>query len=202
MTTGTITTRSLAGICACLLLAAPALAEDGKQSEGPDYGRDGFYLGANVIGASYINIGDRDQSPDADETAGFNIYGGYRFNEGIAFEVQGEWLAKSDVDVNNTSSDIETWAITGNVKYFILPDRFQPYLLMGMGGMHADFKDDFDAGLGGSDGDFIFRFGGGLDFYITEAIVASLGADYVLPAGSDLEDLDYVSYGAGIQYRF
>jgi len=45
------------------------------------------------------------------------------------------------------------------------------------------------------------RFGGGLDFYITESIVASAGVDYLLPTG-DVEDLDYVSFGWGLQYRF
>jgi hypothetical protein len=45
------------------------------------------------------------------------------------------------------------------------------------------------------------RFGGGLDFYATEHVVLTLGIDYVLPFG-DLEDLDYVSIGWGLRYRF
>lgn len=48
---------------------------------------------------------------------------------------------------------------------------------------------------------FIARFGGGFDVYITRSVVASAGVDYVLPTG-DVEDLDYLSFGGGIQYRF
>jgi opacity protein-like surface antigen len=45
------------------------------------------------------------------------------------------------------------------------------------------------------------RFGGGLDFYITENIVATAEGSYLMPTGS-LDNLDYYQFGLGLQYRF
>ncbi len=45
------------------------------------------------------------------------------------------------------------------------------------------------------------RFGGGLDFYITENWVATGEVSYLMPTGK-LDDLDYYSIGIGLQYRF
>jgi opacity protein-like surface antigen len=45
------------------------------------------------------------------------------------------------------------------------------------------------------------RFGGGLDFYLTENIVVSAEASYLMPTGK-LNGLDYYSIGVGLQYRF
>lgn len=69
---------------------------------------------------------------------------------------------------------------------------------MGLGVLHGDLGDSSGTGLSRTDLNFAFRFGVGLDFYITKHIVVSAGADYVLPAGSELQDLDYVSFGGGI----
>jgi hypothetical protein len=52
-----------------------------------------------------------------------------------------------------------------------------------------------------SDTAFVMRFGGGIDLYATENVVVSVDADYVLPLGN-LDALDYITIGWGIQYRF
>ncbi len=49
--------------------------------------------------------------------------------------------------------------------------------------------------------DFAGRVGGGIDIYATENIVVTLDATYVVPTG-DVDDLDYLSIGWGVQYRF
>ncbi len=48
---------------------------------------------------------------------------------------------------------------------------------------------------------FAVRFGGGVEMWLTRSVVATFEARYVLPTGS-LDDLDYVSGGVGLQYRF
>ena len=45
------------------------------------------------------------------------------------------------------------------------------------------------------------RFGGGIDFYLTETILVSAEASYLMPTGK-LDGLDYYSIGLGLQYRF
>jgi hypothetical protein len=46
-----------------------------------------------------------------------------------------------------------------------------------------------------------WRFGGGIDFYLSEHVVASAEVSYVMPWGK-LDNLDYYSIGVGLQYRF
>jgi len=194
-----ITKTTAAALGACLLLATPAFSE-----EESEFARNGFYLGANIIGGSYVRIDSIDDDLETDPAPGFGLYGGYRMSPAIALEGQYQLLTKTDVDLDGSSnsSDLEVWTFTGNIKIFLWPERFQPYALIGLGAMRADFDDLAGLDVGGSETGFTFRFGGGLDFYITKHVVAQLGVNYLLPADTDLEDLDYVSYGGGIQYRF
>ena len=53
----------------------------------------------------------------------------------------------------------------------------------------------------GNETDFATRRGMGIDFYVTKHIVVGADASYVLPLGN-VRDLDYVSIGLGLEYRF
>jgi opacity protein-like surface antigen len=194
----TFASVTLGALVAALLIATPAVSE-----EESSFARNGPYVGGNIVGASFVRIDQRGEL-EADEVAGFNIYAGYRLSPILALEVQYEWLDKTDAHLDGTGDvgELELWSASGNLKIFFWTERFQPYAVFGFGGMQADFDDAAGLGVGGSESDFVLRFGAGLDFYITENIVAQAGADYLLPGGSELEDLDYVSYGGGIQYRF
>ena len=92
-------------------------------------------------------------------------------------------------------------AITTDLKGFLLTGRLQPFALVGIGTTIGEVRDSFGAGLEIEEADFVARFGGGLDFYLTESLALTLDASYVLPTG-DLADFDYVSLGWGLQYRF
>ena len=46
-----------------------------------------------------------------------------------------------------------------------------------------------------------FEWIDGFDGYITEHVVITFDAQYVMPFG-DVDDLDYTSIGVGVQYRF
>lgn len=145
-------------------------------------------------------IDEIDNGLDADEGVGIEFYGGYRLSPYVAFELEFEMIPDVDVDLGGSGKigELETWAITSNMKMFVLTGRIQPYGLMGLGVLHGDLGNSSGTGLSRTDLNFAFRFGAGLDFYITKHIVVSAGADYVLPAGSELQDLDYVSFGGGI----
>jgi opacity protein-like surface antigen len=170
-------------------------------------------LGVSVIGGSYTRFDDEleDQlfamgyiiNSDTDDSAGFSLYGGYRIGPHFAIEAEFEMLPNSDINISGLGDilELQTWALTGSGKVFLLTGRTQPYFLAGLGVMEFEVEDTVGAGLSETESDLAFRFGGGLDFYITESFVGSVGVDYVLPTG-DVEDLDYVSFGAGIQYRF
>jgi opacity protein-like surface antigen len=183
-----------------VLVSAPALAED--------FARTGFYLGAEMIGGAYTKAEDELEdlvpvSVDIDTAIGFEAYAGYRVHPNFAIEAEFELLPETDVDASGfgTFAELEAWTATGNAKLFPLTGRGQPFLLIGLGAMHAEVEDTVGLGASEDEAGFAVRFGGGVDFYVTENAAVSGGADYVLPAG-DVEDLDYVSYGGGVMIRF
>lgn len=105
---------------------------------------------------------------------------------------------------------IEPIVATLNARTYLGTGRWQPYLLFGGGLMYVNFNDegfcptatltcgnDFEA-LG-----YALRIGGGLEYYMTESFVLTLGASYVLPLTGQVRDFDYVSFEPfGITYRF
>ena len=90
--------------------------------------------------------------------------------------------------------DFSGWSLTLNGKLYGFLGRIQPYALFGMGGLVFDDKRGDDSG-------FLARLGGGLDFYLTDNIVLDFEAAYALPAGS-IDDLQFATFGFGIQYRY
>lgn len=176
-----------------LTMVSPALAQ-----ESTNYSRPGFYLGAGGLYA--IEDFDTGSRVGVDNEFGYNFRLGYRITPNIAIEVMGERVDGFDL-TNAVGQSVDTWVGTANGKFFFFTDRFQPYLLAGLGAMHAQaeirqgFKVDSDVT------GFAFRYGGGLDSYITEHWLVNLEISGVKPTG-DTKNLDYFSLGGGIQYRF
>lgn len=174
-----------------LLLSLPAFAQD--------YGRDGFYGGFDLLGGHYT---DEPSNVDLDTTFAFDLYAGYRLHPNFALEGEFEMLTDTDVEVDGFGkvTELETWTLTANSKFFFTTDRVQPYVKFGMGLMEGELDDDFP-GVDEDETAFTVRLGGGLDYYATENIVVTGGLDYLIPTG-DLDDFDYLTFGAGVQYRF
>jgi opacity protein-like surface antigen len=124
--------------------------------------------------------------------------------------------------------ELESLVFTTNVKGHLLTGRTQPFVLVGMGFMRMESKardttpasnprpttpvssakckpNLADPCLAAQASDitveFAMRFGGGLDFYLTEGVVMSAEASYLMPTGS-LDGLDYYVFSLGLQYRF
>ncbi len=180
---------------------SPAFAQD------PSFhSRSGVYGG---IGGLYaIEAFDNTGPLKFKSAPGFNFRLGYRFHPHIAVEVMGERVDAFDLDLAGSGisgsgeAEINTWAGTLNGKFFALTGRVQPYGLLGIGVMQAELK---ATGPGGSveldETDLAFRYGAGIDSYITEHWVFNLEASYVQPT-EDVDNLNYYSLGGGIQYRF
>ena len=169
------------------MAAPPAAAESGE-----DYARTGPYLGAGLA----LGWENFDGSPSGFDTGvGFDVWGGYRFHPNFAGELELEYVDR----VNSGLRDTSLLTFTGNLKAYLTRGRVQPFVLVGIGvtRVGAGF-----AGSGlGSESSFGARFGGGLDFYLTENISLGATASYVL-ATRDIDGLDYVSLVMGAQYRF
>ena len=192
---------------AILLLGVvlPGLAQ--AQSGGDIYSRPGFYVGLRGFGASYTVAEDTLEdaimgaSIDIDDVGGVAGKLGYRASQNIAVEFQFDWLSTSEISTSGlpafVTPEIDSISATINAKFYLATDALQPYALLGVGVMHTELSvftaDEVFTGAAG-------RFGAGAEYYITENLAIDVGVDYLLPSG-DVEDLDYVSYGAGIVWR-
>jgi opacity protein-like surface antigen len=160
---------------------------------------------------------------ETDPALGFDIYVGYRIHKYFAIEAEFEMLPSSDIDFSRTTlfepaavgpppsdeidfsdgtlAELESMTGTVNAKVFWPLGRFQPFALAGVGVADIELQDKFNLNVRVSEIEVVGRFGGGADFYLTDHVVAHFTVEYLLPGGA-LSDFDYVSYGAGLQYRF
>lgn len=180
------------------MLSVASTAEDARAA-GPEYSKAGPYLG---LGAAF-GFDDFDLSDyfDIDPAYGLDVWAGYRFHPHVAAETQIEYLNGFKTELHGfelSKNQTVTW--TTNLKAFLLTGRFQPFAYVGIGlGWQqielsiVDRSADF---LG-----FAARFGGGVDFYITEHLALQANASYVLPTG-ELDGFGYTSMVVGAQFRF
>lgn len=175
-------------------LPAPAVrAESGSENpECCDY--NGLYAG---IGGGY-SFEDFDNG-EAGDSGYVNARVGYRFLDFLAVEAMGEFMPDFDGangHYNNAHTSI--WSGYLNAKLYPtarLTGLVQPYLLAGTGWMWGDTNKTAD------DNGFAARFGGGIDFFLTEHVILTTDAAYLHPTGG-AKLLDQVVVGGAIQYRF
>jgi opacity protein-like surface antigen len=218
----TIAESAAAAVLVGVVCSSVALTAE-EEVDKDDFARRGWLVG--VAGSYAIETFQDDAESDfqkvlgpevnlsVDDSFGFNGQVGYRCHRRFSAEVEVEWLDGFDADLTQPGVDqlanvrFEPVVVTTNVKGFILTGRYQPFLLLGAGAMTADIKLQDPVGLAftglnsETENAFALRFGGGIDLYATENVVLNVGVDYVLPFGN-LDDLDYITIGWGVQYRF
>lgn len=179
----------------------PAEEEPAEEEETDElaYDRDGWYAG---IGAGYVI--ENFQGGSANDTGFVNIRGGYRFLQYGAAEVQLEYTPKfngqSGRYAGTNTGLFGTWANFKGYPTAPWTGPVQPYAMIGIGWWWARHWGSAVSGVE-HDGDFVSRFGGGVDFYFTRNVVVTLEGAYVVPTG-DLRRLDQVQIGGVFQYRF
>ena len=186
-------------LCLIGLSTSLAIAQDIKEHS--EFARKGLYIGGGGIYA----IEDFDGSNISfDDSAGFNIRAGYRFHPHLAIEGLVERALK--FDVKNGRGSVNTWLGTVNAKAFALTGQIQPYGLLGIGAMNAATKGpvrlvDSKGRASKSETDVAFRFGGGMDGYLTKDWVVNFEGAYV--AGRrNVKAVDQIILSVGLQYRF
>lgn len=186
--------------CAILLNISPGSAQS-------DYGRTGFFVGAG--GGIALENFDLDEaetvsgvSIDVSNSAAINGRIGYRLHPYIAAEVLFEYYPEFELEaVGTTFAEADGFTFMLNAKGYPLDGQFQPYIVVGIGILDAELEDTLGAGLSEDETDFTARFGGGIDIYMTRSILINGEIAYYLPSG-DLDEFDFLTIMAGIQYRF
>jgi opacity protein-like surface antigen len=178
------------------LAASPSRGADPEAGD-RDFARTGPYFG---VGGVYAL---EDFSRSFDDSAGINARGGYRALPNMAFELSYEWLEGFDSTAGVPEVELDTHLISANARLFGLTGRFQPYALVGVGILivNTELKlPDVDKPFKVEAG-FTARFGGGLDFYLSEHTVLNLEGTYLAPSAK-VKGENYGTLGASFQYRF
>jgi opacity protein-like surface antigen len=189
---------------ACLLaFASPATADE------DDYSRSGMYVG--LAGTYAFDMGLEDQADAAlsgtggnasvDNALGLNMRVGYRVMPYLAYEANYEWIPSFDVKAGGETALEQSYSmVTLNAKGYYPLERFQPYVLLGVGMLLTSGNDNAHLGIPVSNAGFATRWGAGLDFHITNKFLFTLESTYMLPFG-DVKDSDYLSLVWGLQFR-
>ena len=157
----------------------------------------GFYAGLG-LDLAVESFDDYPSGTDFETGLGFILTVGYRFHPNLAFEGSCEYLERLDSDDFDPDLEASILAFNGNFKGYLTTQRFQPFLLLGVGVTRFRFeqagKKDDDVGITG-------HFGGGADYYLTPRISVGITATYVATSGK-IKDHDHSTIGLGAQYRF
>lgn len=178
------------------LVALPSRAAD-PEAGALDAARTGPFLG--VAGVYALEAFDR----SFDDSAGINVRVGYRAFPNMAFELTYEWLEGFDSTAGTPERELDTHLITANARLFGLTGRFQPYALVGLGILvvNTEWRQPGAPKPYAVEAGFTARFGGGLDFYLSEHTVLNLEGTYLAPSGN-VKGEPYGTLGASYQYRF
>lgn len=164
---------------------------------------------------------------DLDDSLGVHALVGYRVAKWFAVELEYEWVDEYEIEGSTQTPapasgylySIEGHTLTVNTKWVLPTWRIQPYFLLGAGlaisdvgeGNLVDALGALDAvGEAIDDGTQLApaaRAGLGLDLYMTRHIVLNVRGSVVVttleePDVDNADDLNYMAFGAGLQYRF
>ena len=182
--------RLLAGCLSFLFLwSGGAWADD---EEEPDYARTGAY----VRGAAQIAVWNAKEgiSPAApvywQPDFAFDAAIGWRNSARIALEAEFEWISNHEQPTDGS------WLLGVNGKFFLLEDRIQPYVILGAGAMWVKVP-----GAAQAKGDWAFRNGVGVDFYLNNHWALTGETAFIWGVGSVWNNY-FVNVSLGAMYRF
>ncbi|HXC53215.1 MAG TPA: porin family protein [Candidatus Limnocylindrales bacterium] len=186
-------TRIAALLSAVALVASATTARAADQ----EYGRSGPFVGA---GGAYAFENFDVSGVKFDDSWGYYVKGGYRFNEWFALEL--DWEHYLAFDDNAGSGDTNIWMIGLNGKFYPFHGIVQPYALFGADYAKVDPSNAArDNGGDKGDSNVAFRFAGGLEVYATRNWAFSADVGYFLPTGKS-SDYGIVPITFGVLYRF
>jgi len=196
--------QALAASAAILFSIASSTGAQAVEQEDLPFADARTYLMAG--GSNGIELFDLGADETAGNGVGLHVRFGKRVASHFAVESQIDWIGGFDLSEpspiggDRRTGSVDIWTMGLNVKAFLLTDRVQPYMLVGMGGIFVTGNIGFDA-VDITGNGFMGRFGVGLDFYATERIGMSIETAYVLPTSS-ASGFEHITVHWGIFYRF
>ena len=166
----------------------------------PDYARRGIYVGMGPVYA--FEDADLPSVPgfdlSLDDSWGFDARTGYRWRY-AAWEAQFQYYDDFTLDADpGSKANINAQSFSTNLKGYPLTGRIQPYGLAGFGFLRTSTDAQ---GTNRVEVEFIGRFGGGVDTYITPNVLMYVEGTYLIPK-AELKDFNIVPLAFGVQYRF
>jgi opacity protein-like surface antigen len=178
------------GFVATLLLPIGASAAN----EGPD--RTGPYASLSfALGYDQFEL---EGLGDFGTGMGIDVRGGYRLHRWLAAELEFDFLHFDDTELGVDHRG-RMYLATANAKIPLLSGPLQPYVLGGVGVLHADID---TSTMGGThDTGFAGKAGGGIDLYLNDYIVLTTDVTYVGTTGA-VDDRDRIDWKLGLAMRF
>ncbi len=208
----------LAAILTAVPLVRPAAAQDWGSSAEPSRAKASGYDYTGIYVQFGVSVGEIDpdevgpppfEADDVDTGGGFTMTGGYRVFPWLAAEANLSYLGGGDTD-GPVFDDAAFFSVTIGPKFFPLglldeddqplPESFQPYALVGIGGGEYEFEVNGSSRLQSEDSTFIARFIFGFDFWATDHIGAFMEGGYHVASEDDINGTGLFTVGA--QYRF
>ena len=175
-------------------LAAPVARAEGE-AECCDY--NGFFAG---VGGGYSF--ESFNGGNAGNSGLVNLRAGYRFLDFVALEGLAEYMPYFDGHSGKyNGAHTALWTTSLNAKLYPAArwtGFMQPYLLAGVGWM---WERTNGGGADTSDNGFLARYGGGIDWFLTEHLYLTTDAAYLQPNGR-VTRFDQVVVGGALNYRF
>jgi hypothetical protein len=142
---------------------------------------------------------DLPRGVSADDTAALDLIAGYRAHPVVALEGEIQLLYVPGFELDGIGGDVDGAALTGSAKLFPVPQTadLQPFFLLGGGLLDLDGPHRIDA----NKVNWMYQVGAGVDFPVADRTLFEVKATYRVPQGS-LEDFEYWTVGANVQYRF
>ena len=180
--------RLVAATAAFFLMAAGSVSA--QEDEEPEFGKIGGYAG--IAGSYAVNDGRGSLGTEMFDSGGVQVWIGYRMDETLGLELQGEW--------QDGLKELNGFTIGGNLNlypmaFFAPGSWFQPFAIGGVGVLSAK------QGKKSSDLNAAFRLGGGFDVYLTEKWSVRVKAEWVTGVGR-LNKIAYAPMSIGAQYNW
>jgi opacity protein-like surface antigen len=177
-----------------LLAGLLAFLPSGVRAEDSTRSRPGLYANLGPVGS--FAAFDVPSTAGQQDSWGLDARVGYRFHPHLAAEAQYQWAARFEVTSGGATQEVvTTHAVTANGKIFIFQGPLQPYILLGLGLVNANFRHSSDHTAPA------FRAGGGVQILFTDHIGIYGDITYLKPFTS-LGDWNQVPIAFGGTYSF